>query len=50
MSMRAVPFYCPFCGEQSIEPRGEEREHYCHSCDRTFEVDFKGLGAPEDPP
>ncbi|HEU4481222.1 MAG TPA: Insertion element protein [Actinomycetota bacterium] len=43
MSMRAVPFYCPYCGEQTIEPR-DERAHYCGSCDRTFEVRFVGLG------
>lgn len=46
MGMRAVPFYCPYCGEQSIEPVGET-EHYCSSCDRRFVLSFKGLGEPE---
>lgn len=42
--MRAVPFYCPYCAEQSIEPTGDGAELYCESCDRRFEVSFKGLG------
>lgn len=42
--MRAVPFYCPYCAEQSIEPVGEGPDYYCESCDRRFEVGFKGLG------
>ena len=42
--MRAVPFYCPYCAEQSIEPTPEGSGYYCESCDRRFEVTFKGLG------
>lgn len=41
--MRAVPFYCPYCAEQSIEPVGRDA-YYCSSCDRRFVVTFKGLG------
>lgn len=48
MSMRAVPFYCPYCAEQSIEPIGDGRAYLCESCDRRFVVTFEGLGAPED--
>ena len=44
--MRAQPFYCPYCAEQTIEPVGE-RAFYCASCDRSFEVRFIGLGEPE---
>jgi transposase-like protein len=44
VSMRAVPFYCPYCAEETIEPIGSEREYHCASCDRRFEVSFKGLG------
>ena len=43
MGMRAVPFYCPYCAEQTIEPVGDE-DYYCSSCDRRFSVRFKGLG------
>jgi transposase-like protein len=46
--MRAVPFYCPYCAEQTIEPFGDERAYHCDSCDRRFEVKFFGLGAPEE--
>lgn len=48
-SMRAQPFYCPYCAEQTIEPVGE-RAFYCESCDRRFEVKFVGLGEPEPEP
>ena len=43
MSMRAVPFYCPYCAEQTIVPV-EDRAYHCEACDRTFEVKFLGLG------
>ena len=46
MSMRAVPFYCPYCAEQTIE-QVADRTYYCSSCDRTFELAFKGLGEPD---
>ena len=46
MIMRAVPFYCPYCAEQSIEPVEDSGVWYCESCDRRFELSFKGLGAP----
>ncbi|MPZ91503.1 MAG: hypothetical protein GEU68_07730 [Actinobacteria bacterium] len=42
--VRAVPFYCPYCAEQSIEPAGDGPDYYCESCDRRFEVTFKGFG------
>lgn len=41
--MRAVPFYCPYCAEQTIEPAGDDA-YYCSSCDRRFAVRFVGLG------
>ena len=46
-SVRAQPFYCPYCAEQTIQPFGEGRGYYCDSCDRRFEVKFVGLGEPE---
>ena len=42
--MRAAPFYCPYCGEETIEPVGDGNELYCSTCDRRFELKFKGLG------
>jgi ribosomal protein L37AE/L43A len=45
MSQRAVPFFCPYCGEQELEPHGEAGAWYCGSCDRRFTLRFEGLGA-----
>ena len=37
--VRAVPFYCPFCGEQDIRPDdATERAWRCESCERGFEL------------
>ena len=45
MSMRAAPFYCPYCGETDLEPSGDEAGGFhCATCDRRFELKFKGLG------
>ncbi|GGO18950.1 MULTISPECIES: Insertion element protein [Microbispora] len=44
---RAAPFYCPYCGEEDLEPYvTEEESHgwYCRSCARAFRVKFLGLG------
>ena len=46
MSMRAVPFGCPYCGEETLEPL-RDTGWYCSSCDRRFELRFLGLGAEE---
>ncbi len=46
MSMRAVPFYSPYCAEEQLEPFGERGAYYCNSCDRRFELKFIGLGEP----
>ncbi|GIU97735.1 MAG: hypothetical protein KatS3mg013_1538 [Actinomycetota bacterium] len=32
---RAVPFYCPFCGEEDLRP-AEPSGWWCPSCDRRF--------------
>ena len=38
-TMRAVPFYCPFCGEQDIRPDDAgARAWRCDSCERGFEL------------
>ena len=36
-AVRAVPFYCPFCGEQTIRP-ADPQGWRCESCDRGFEL------------
>jgi predicted RNA-binding Zn-ribbon protein involved in translation (DUF1610 family) len=46
MSVRAVPFYCPYCAEQTIQPSGDGGAYYCTTCDRRFRLVFEGLGEP----
>jgi ribosomal protein L37AE/L43A len=36
MTERLVPFYCPYCGEESLEPVGERGEWHCTDCTRYF--------------
>jgi hypothetical protein len=40
---RAVPFYCPFCGEQDIRP-AEPSGYLCEVCDRRWELRLLGVG------
>jgi predicted RNA-binding Zn-ribbon protein involved in translation (DUF1610 family) len=41
---RAVPFYCPFCGEQDIRPSEEGSSYRCQVCDRTWEIRITRVG------
>jgi transposase-like protein len=46
VSERAAPQYCPYCGEESLVPWGELREHAtwrCQDCLRVFEIRFQGI-------
>ncbi len=48
---RAVPFYCPFCGEESLRPHGDDPDSghgdwRCEDCTRVFSVRYKGLTGP----
>ena len=40
MSGRAVPFHCPYCGDENLFPREDGWE--CRSCLRAFAVTFLG--------
>lgn len=47
---RAVPFYCPYCGEEDIVPdvppdsTGEGHGHWaCRSCRRGFRLSLRAL-------
>jgi ribosomal protein L37AE/L43A len=42
---RAVPFYCPYCGEEDLEPQEADGEWRCRSCIRSFRLRFAGTGA-----
>ena len=48
----ASPFYCPYCGEEDIEPFGEDAGRFhCNACDRHFTLRFVGVGAtPRETP
>lgn len=46
---RAVPFYCPFCGEQEIRPadppEGTDGAPWrCESCERVFTLGIVRIG------
>ncbi len=41
---RGVPYYCPFCAEETLFPHGETHGQWaCRSCRRVFAVKFIGL-------
>jgi transposase-like protein len=42
---RAVPFYCPYCGEEDLEPAAADGQWRCRSCARSFQLRFAGTGA-----
>jgi transposase-like protein len=47
---RAVPYLCPFCGEEDLRPTdgpGHPARWHCRSCLRVFSLTFHGLAAPE---
>ncbi|HEX4103126.1 MAG: Insertion element protein [Pseudonocardiaceae bacterium] len=44
---RAVPFYCPYCGEEDLRPSEESPTAWsCADCQRVFVVRLVGLVAP----
>jgi transposase-like protein len=44
---RAVPFYCPYCGEEDLRPEEEpQAAWWCADCQRVFVVRLVGLLAP----
>ncbi|MFE2867812.1 hypothetical protein [Embleya sp. NPDC059259] len=47
---RAVPFYCPFCGDEDLRPHEEGHGTWlCSACRRAFSLKFLGLVFPEKP-
>ena len=40
---RAVPFYCPFCGEQDLRP-ADPAGWACASCERVFTLELVRVG------
>lgn len=45
---RAVPFHCPYCGDEDLRPHGETHgEWECRSCQRAFALKFIGILNPQ---
>lgn len=53
MSAHSVPFFCPYCGEEDIEPVGDAGGWRCGACTRGFTLRSLPAGgsapAPADP-
>jgi transposase-like protein len=44
MTERAVPFYCPYCGDEDLRPgEGGHGSWECAACNRVFHLTFAGL-------
>ena len=52
MSERAVPFHCPYCGDQDLRPHEDQHgasthgEWECRACLRAFSLKLLGLVRP----
>ena len=46
MSERAVPFHCPYCGDQDLFPQEAHGAWECRSCLRAFSVKMLGMIRP----
>jgi transcription elongation factor Elf1 len=51
MSERAVPFHCPFCGDEDLRPHESDQASAhgaweCRACLRAFSLRVLGLIAP----
>jgi transposase-like protein len=47
VSVRAEPFYCPYCGEEDFVSWSEPGTYVCNSCGRHYSVKFLGVSAGE---
>ena len=55
MSERAVPFHCPYCGNEDLRPHETEQgaDHgawECRACLRAFSLKMLGLIRPNPTP
>jgi transposase-like protein len=51
MTERAVPFHCPYCGEQDLRPyQASHGSWECRSCLRAFSLRMLGLLAARQQP
>jgi len=48
MSERAVPFHCPYCGDEDLRPfEADHGAWECRSCLRAFSLKLIGLVRPQ---
>jgi transposase-like protein len=48
---RAVPFFCPYCGDEDLRPYGDTHGGWwCTSCRRAWSLRFVGTGTPDGAP
>ena len=48
MTERAVPFHCPYCGEEDLRPHAAAGGSWeCRSCLRAFSLTMLGLLRPD---
>ncbi len=46
---RAVPFYCPYCGDEDLRPFEDKHgAWWCQACRRAWTLKMLGIGTPED--
>ena len=49
MTERAVPFYCPYCGDEDIRPLDADHgTWWCQSCRRGWALRLIGTGRPAE--
>jgi hypothetical protein len=47
MTERAVPFHCPYCGDEDLRPHGQQHGAWeCRACLRAFSLKLLGLVRP----
>jgi transposase-like protein len=47
VTQRAVPFYCPYCGDEDLQPYLERHgAWWCQSCRRAWTLSMIGTGTP----
>jgi len=46
---RAVPFYCPYCGDEDVRPLTDTHgTWWCQSCRRAWALKMLGIGTPDE--
>jgi transposase-like protein len=47
VTQRAVPFYCPYCGDEDLQPYADRHgSWWCQSCRRAWSLSMIGTGTP----